>query len=171
MLSIRRWSLLFGKFQKFRPFSPNVSLWMYPNVSIELTHTLCSHTWCLFNVIIFVVAFFRFCMRFMYARISSHSMLIFIVLYCCLLLLKLLLLLFCWCCIFATMQHTVPLHVFVYVVCLCFFVIHWHFVYDCVPNIVTFVDKFRLPCFVKVSTWFSFFFYSMRNWLFGYNFL
>lgn len=47
-------------------------------------------------------------MRFMYARIASHSMFIFIVLYCCLMLLKLLLLiLFCWwSCFFATMQHT-----------------------------------------------------------------
>lgn len=45
-------SLLFA-IRKSRAFSPNVSLLCVP---LELTCTLCQHTWCLFNVIV-IVAF------------------------------------------------------------------------------------------------------------------
>lgn len=93
--------------------------------------------------------FFRMSMRFMCARTSSHSMLIFIVSYCCLLLLKLLLLIllfWCCCCCFcdgAIQAHSCVSSVCVWFRCVFLFLvlIHWHLVYGCVPNIISFADK------------------------------
>lgn len=121
-------SLLFA-IRKSRAFSPNVSLCSIGiNVHIMPAHVMpiqCD-CYCCFSLCV--------CVRFMYARIASHSMLIFIVLYCCLPLLKLLLLiLFCCRSWFVRRCNTRTFTHWVYV-----FWIHWHFVYGCVPNIISF---------------------------------